>query len=155
MYKHPHPDLEQLDLLRAGLLDNAPDEKAALELHIAGCPECRAQSENWQRLAGIMESPLMAESLQEGLRYARQKALTEKSGNGRWLVTSYAVAAVLLVAVSAGMLTLLTGEMTSPAITTQTAQTIPDTYEDLDFYLWLANQDEGRPDKGDVDPNNT
>jgi hypothetical protein len=79
--------------------------------------------------------------------------LTEKSGNGRWLVTSYAVAAVLLVAVSAGMLTF--SEMTSPAITTQTAQTIPDTYEDLDFYLWLANQDEGRPDKGDVDPNNT
>jgi anti-sigma factor RsiW len=155
MYKHPHPDLEQLDLLRAGLLDNASDEKAALELHIAGCPECRAQSENWQRLSGIMESPLMAESLQDGLRYARQAALTAKSANGRWLVTSYAVAAVLLVAVSAGMLTMLTGEMTSPATTTQTAQTIPDTYEDLDFYLWLANQDEGRPGKGDANPNNT
>lgn len=153
MYRHPHPDLEQLDLLRAGLLDNAPDEKAALELHIAGCPECRAQAEGWQRLAGIMESPLMAESLRDGLRHARQKALTEKPAAGRWSVTSYAVAAVLLVAVSAGILTLPTRELTSPDA--MTVQTIPDTYEDLDFYLWLANQDEGRSDKDDANPNNT
>ena len=156
MHNHPHPDLKQLDMLRAGLLDDASDEKAILEQHLAECSACRAEYGQWQRLASIMENPLQETSLTGDLQRARQMALAARTATSRWSsAIPYAAAAMLLIAVSAGILTLPNGQITSPAMTTQTAQTIPDTYEDLDFYLWLANQDEGRPDKDRANPNNT
>jgi anti-sigma factor RsiW len=156
MHNHPHPDLEQLDMLRAGLLDDAPDEKTIIERHLAECAACRAQSGQWQRLAAIMENLPQEETLRDDLQRARQTALAAKPALPRWSsAIPYAAAAMLLLAVSTGILTLPTGQVTSPAITTQTAQSIPDTYEDLDFYLWLSSQDEGHSDKDRANPNNT
>jgi anti-sigma factor RsiW len=155
MLNQSHPDLEQLDLLRAGLLDDTPDEKTALETHLAGCPECRAQSGHWQNLAAIVNAPLQDASMEADLYRARQAALAAESHTSRWSIAPYAVAAALLVAVTLTMIGLPTGKVSSPSVTTQTAQAIPDTYEDLDFYLWLANQDENHPDKGHTNPNNT
>jgi predicted anti-sigma-YlaC factor YlaD len=155
MLNQSHPELEQLDLLRAGLLDDTPDEKAALERHLAGCPECRAHSGYWQNLAAIMNPPLQDASLKADLYRARQTALAAPSHASHRSIAPYAVAAALLLAVTLTMIGLPTGKVSTPPVTTQTAQTIPDTYEDLDFYLWLANQDENHPDKGHTNPNNT
>jgi anti-sigma factor RsiW len=155
MHSQPHPDLELLDLLRAGLLDDTPDEKAALESHLAGCPACRAQAGYWRNLVSLMESPRQHAALQEQLSRARQAALAARPGALNRSLVPYAVAAALLAAVTLGILGLPTGEVPAPSATTQTAQVIPDTYEDLDFYLWLANQDEGHSEQARTSPNNT
>ena len=54
MHNHQHPDTELLDRLRAGLLDDLPREKAAIEEHLATCESCRNHAGIWkQLLAGI------------------------------------------------------------------------------------------------------
>ena len=156
MHSQAHPDPAILDSLRAGLLDDHPSEKAALESHLAGCDSCRTQHAAWQQLAETGLDGLDAERLRNDLRQARTTALSDAvpRHHGAGLLP-YATAAALLVAVALGLWNYpLTGP-DSPTATATVAQTVPDIYEDLDFYLWLANQDENRPEDNDANPNNT
>ena len=57
MHNQTHPDTEQLDRFRAGLLDDAVDEKSALEKHLAGCRQCRDQLGSWQQLGPAALGP--------------------------------------------------------------------------------------------------
>lgn len=152
-----HPDSEQLDMLRAGLLDDTPGRKALLEQHLAGCRTCRVRAAPWQKLAAGLGDRLEPAGIQEELRRARQSALSSTTGSrpGRRALIPYAAAAALLIAVIVGILGLPTGTGHAPNKVAQTAQAVPDTYEDLDFYLWLANQDEGQPAKARANPNST
>ena len=77
MHNQPHPDLEMLDRLRAGLLDDRPDERSALEQHIAGCETCRRlHLDGWQQLGPSALGPrLDTASLAGELQAARRRAL--------------------------------------------------------------------------------
>jgi predicted anti-sigma-YlaC factor YlaD len=151
MHNQAHPDPEQLDRLRAGLLDEHPDEKAAMEQHLNECSTCRAQNEGWTQLG---TTQLSRDALQRDLLQARRVALANHRHSRSRSFTPYATAAALLVAVTIGLWTIQPGDESRTLLTAQSIEAIPDTYEDLDFYLWLANQadtgsgdDHGNPNK--------
>jgi len=133
-YKH-HPDTERLDQLRAGLLDDKPAQKAELEAHIQHCKTCR-QRYDWPTvLTGVPQ----ASALNTQLDRARQRALTvPKKTLLRRFVPVAAAAAMALVTV------ILVNPLQQPdSADTQLARTTeadsPEVFEDLDFYLWLAD----------------
>ena len=155
MHNQAHPDPEQLDRLRAGLLDESADEKATLERHLDECSTCRSQLGGWSQLGqAMMDSQLPADALREDLRQARNTALQSRSRHG-YSFAPYATAAALLIAVAIGLWTIQPGDESQHLLTAQSVETIPDSYEDLDFYLWLANQEDNRSDEEHGEPNNT
>jgi len=155
MHSQQHPELAQLDRLRAGLLDDQPEIKIALEAHIAACVTCRERC-SWQllqpRAAG---HDLDSAALRQSLQNARRQALQAGSQGHHHGFSPYATAALLLIAVSIGIWTLQTDDGGQQHMAAQDSRMIPDIYEDLDFYLWLANQkDNGNGDE-EGNPNNT
>jgi len=155
MHSQQHPEPDQLDRLHAGLLDYQPEIKAALEAHIAACATCQERC-NWQLLQpGAMGPDLDTDALQQSLQNARRQALQAGNQRSRHGFIPYATAALLLIAVSIGIWTLQPDNGVQQQMAVQDSRMIPDIYEDLDFYLWLANQkDNGNGDeKGN--PNNT
>jgi hypothetical protein len=155
MHSQQHPDTGQLDRLRAGLLDDQPEAKAALEAHLAGCGICRERSD-WQMLQpGAMGPDLDTDTLQQSLQRARRQALLAGNLHRTHSFLPYAAAALLLVAVSIGIWTLQTDNGSELQMAAHDSQMSPDIYEDLEFYLWLANQkDNGNGDE-EGNPNNT
>ncbi|MGB5607485.1 MAG: hypothetical protein WBN51_13275 [Gammaproteobacteria bacterium] len=154
MHNQQHPDTELLDRLRAGLLDDQADARADLESHLASCRACQARFDNWHQLAPQALGPsLEPHTIRNELQRARKQALNVQSHRTPALA-AYATAAVLLIAVSAGLWSLQPGSESPPQLTAQNTEPAPDLYEDLDFYLWLANQEEGPASSG-TNPNNT
>ena len=131
-----HPDSEFLDQLRAGLLDENPSQKAALEAHIQQCVTCR-QRYDWP--TALRADDTQIQRLERRLDQARQQALlAPKKTDLRRFAPLAAAAAIALVAV------LVVQPLRSPDTDdTQLAGTtpgaVPEVYEDLDFYLWLAD----------------
>jgi len=155
MHSHQHPDPDQLDRLRAGLLDDQPAAKAALEAHIADCEICQ-ECCNWQLLQpGAMGPGLDTGALQQSLRNVRRQALQAGGQHHRHGLVPYAAAALLLVAVSVGIWTLQPENGSLQQMAAQDTRMIPDIYEDLDFYLWLANQKDNGNGNEEGNPNNT
>lgn len=149
MHNQQHPDTELLDRLRAGLLDDRPEEKAAIEQHLAGCERCRTHTGIWQQLDPNALGPRVdSGEIGSALQTARRQALADggSSHAHRRSLLPYAAAATLALAVTVGLWT------TGPGIDTNNmvaeTQMVPDLYEDLDFYLWLANQNESETDNG-------
>lgn len=156
MHNQQHPDTELLDRLRAGLLDDRADERAALENHLASCPACQARFDSWQQLAPQALGPrLDPHELGSELQRARRRALNVPESHHTPAFASYATAAVLLIAISVGLWSLQPGPEDPPQLTAQNGEPVPDLYEDLDFYLWLANQEEGPASDENGNPNNT
>ena len=156
MHSQRHPDPDQLDRLRAGLLDDQPETKAGLEAHIAACASCQDRC-NWQFLEP-RNLGLDADALQQSLRNARRQALQAGGRRRPYNLVPYATAALLLIAVSIGIWTLQPDSGSQQQVAardTLDARVIPDVYEDLEFYLWLANQKDGENGDEDTPPNNT
>jgi len=157
MHNQHHPDPELLDRLRAGLLDEQPGTKAALEQHVSGCAACRQQLDGWKQLgpAGLgpeLDSTLLASELQK----ARRRALNSHSArHRRQAFVPYAAAAVLLLAVSAGLWSLWPATDQTVHMAARSSQQVPDVYEDLDFYLWLATQEDNGNGNEHYNPDNT
>ena len=135
-----HPDTEILDRLRTGLLDDDPLRKAAVEAHLQQCETCR-HSYQWPATT-LQQDGTQLEWLARRLDGARHRALQqpEKTSLHR-LTPLLAAAAIALVAV------LVIKPLQSPDTDeTQLAGTtpgaVPDVYEDLDFYLWLADHND-------------
>ena len=63
-------------------------------------------------------------------------------------------AALLLVVVGAGLLALNTG-LPERDSATRVADAVPEIYEDIDFYLWLADQQDEPADKHGDPANST
>lgn len=127
-----HPDGELLDRLRSGLLDGSPLEKASLEVHLQQCDYCR-RAYHWPAQLRAA-SPVPDERLDQ-LR--RQALAAPAAHRPRLLIPVAAAAAVALVTVA--LFSLLPGpESDSPQVAAS-SQSVPDLYEDLDFYLWLAD----------------
>ncbi len=155
MHSQQHPEPEQLDRLRAGLLDDHPEEKAALESHLAGCVICRERC-NWQLLQPAALGPdLDSDALQQALSNARRRALQAGRQRHHHGFIPYASAALLLIAVSIGVWTLLPDNGNQQQMAAQDTRMVPDIYEDLEFYLWLANQKENGNGDEEGNPNNT
>ena len=89
-----------------------------------------------------------------GLRQARQAALASTSRRRPVRYATLATAALLLVIVSAGLLTLNTG-LQQPQLPAQAAAEVPEIYEDIDFYLWLADQQDEESKDDSASPNST
>lgn len=150
MHNQQHPDTEQLDRLRAGLLDDRPDEKAALEQHLAGCNSCSAHAGIWKQLdPGALGPQLDTGAIDSALQAARRQALADKAGRRPRSLVPYATAALLVLTVTVGLWTIQSGTDTTNMMA-ENSQTVPDIYEDLDFYLWLATQDDSKIDNGNT-----
>lgn len=146
MHEQAHPDTELLDRLRAGLLNDSIELKARLEQHLVGCPQCRGRLHAWEHLGrdALGAWPVADGKLSVGLKEARRRAM---AGGRHRRIMRYpvlATAAVLLIAVSAGLWTLRHEFVDTAQMTARTSEEIPDLYEDLDFYLWMANQGEDK-----------
>ena len=147
MHNQQHPDTELLDRLRAGLLDDRPAEKAAIEQHLNECETCRSNMDIWSQLDADALGPLVdSGSIGTALQGARQRALSATGHHRRHALLPYATAAALVLAVAVGLWTTRPGVDTNDMMAD--APAIPDIYEDLDFYLWLATQDESEADNG-------
>jgi anti-sigma factor RsiW len=157
MHSQQHPDTEQLDRLRAGLLDDSPREKAELEAHIARCDSCRARSAGWDQLGpGALGPGIAGDALARDLRAARQRALVDGPGQRqRHVYAPWATAALLLIAVMVGVWTGQSWLQPQPQMTAEATHEVPDIYEDLDFYLWLADQKETETETHSDNPNST
>ena len=126
-----HPDSELLDRLRAGLVDD-PAEKNALEAHLADCADCRSRYQ-WPTLLRGDTS-----AVDRQLEGFRQQALQAKATRSRRrLLPLAAAAAVVLVAVA--VVNLFPESDYPPGQLADNSSEVPDLYEDLDFYLWLAD----------------
>lgn len=132
-----HPDSEQLDRLRAGLLDDTPAVKAEIEAHLGKCNACRKRY-GWPGILQTDELPGGAPG--EALDQIRRRALDGPAPRQR-LIPFAVAAALALVAV-----VLVKPSLQDSEPDTQLAQTpaesVPVLYEDLDFYLWLADHEE-------------
>ncbi len=129
-----HPDSEQLDSLRAGLLDDTPQLKADIEAHLADCLSCRA---HYDMAGHLLPGRLPVATPTVQLDRIRRQALETRSS--RQHLSAFALAAALaLVAVL-----LVKPDLQDASRETRVAQTAtedtPALYEDLDFYLWLAD----------------
>ncbi|UCC56582.1 MAG: hypothetical protein JSU75_02120 [Gammaproteobacteria bacterium] len=143
MHNHTHPDTEQLDRYRAGLLDDTVDEKSALEKHLAGCRQCRDQLESWRQLGpDALGTRDGTGNLSDALEERRRLAMQSEGRHRYPFIPSLATAAALLVAVSVGLWNLTSNGPETNHVAIQDADSVPDIYEDLDFYQWLANQKE-------------
>jgi hypothetical protein len=142
MHEQAHPDTELLDRLRTGLLDDNIELKDRLEHHLVACPQCRRRLHAWEHLGRhTMEAwPVAEEKLSIGLKLARRQAVTTDRHRRTLRHPVLATAAALLIAVSAGLWTLRHEFVDTMPMVARTSEEIPDLYEDLDFYLWMANQ---------------
>ena len=131
-----HPDTELLDQLRAGLLDEDPLQKAALDAHIQQCETCR-QGYDWP--AALRSDDGQTQHLVGQLDHARHQALLARKKTAlRRFAPLAAAAAIALVAV------LVVKPLQSPdtgdtRLAGTTPDAVPEIYEDLDFYLWLTD----------------
>jgi anti-sigma factor RsiW len=143
MRDEAHPDTELLDRLRAGLLDDDVELKSRVERHLGDCTHCCERLNAWKHLGrdALGAWPVTDDRLSARLRLARQQAM--RAGRQRRAILRHpllATAALLLIAVSAGLWTLRHEFVDTVPMTAQNSDKIPDLYEDLDFYLWMANQ---------------
>lgn len=132
-----HPDSEQLDRLRAGLLDDSdPQQRARLETHLRECSTCRRAYDWPARLAGL-ETP---DAQLDALR--RRATAGGRTRRHQRLLPLAAAAALALAAV--GLVSLLPSPSSPPApqVASGERTPVPELYEDLDFYLWLADHKE-------------
>ncbi len=127
--QHPHPEV--LDRLRAGMFDDDPQQRLLLEQHLSHCPACR-EAFSWPDQLGTF-----GEIDERQLDRLRHEALRARApASRRWLPAAAAAAVLLAVFALANL-----GHSPPPPAPRVAASdaTVPDLYEDLDFYLWLAD----------------
>ena len=136
-----HPDSELLDQLRAGLLDHDPGQKTELEAHLAHCQRCQ-QRYDWDGTLQVGALPVA--DVGERLDRARRQALQVTGpGLARRFVPFAVATAVALVAVLLVKPALEPDPDEARLAGTDTKQ-VPELYEELDFYLWLADHKEDK-----------
>lgn len=133
-----HPGLEELDRLRAGLLDATPAARAAVLAHLEDCRECRARAALWPRMAAMLDEAAMDRATARDLSARRSRAL---QGIGAQRPRRAPIALALAAGVAAlgiGIGTLFLAPSQNPDSPVAASETA-DLYVDLDFYLWLLH----------------
>ena len=131
-----HPDSELLDQLRAGLLDEYPSQKTELEAHMKQCEKCR-QSFDWP--GALRSDDTQIQHLIGQLDGARREALRAPQKTALRRFTPLAAAAAVALVAGLVVKPLQSPDTDETQLAGTTAGTVPDVYEDLDFYLWLAD----------------
>ena len=136
-----HPDTEWLDQLRAGLLDDNPARKSELEAHLKRCQKCRRLFD-WP--GELVAQGRHADGAGIRLDQARQQALATSSRSPlrRFAPLATAAAIALIAIVSVNQWQQI--EPTETRVAGTTNGEVPEVYEDLDFYLWLADHKASR-----------
>ena len=136
-----HPETELLDRLRAGLLDDDPVRRTELEAHLKGCQRCR-QLYGWDghlRVGGLA----IADTGQR-LDQARRRALQSKPPGLVHRFVPFAVAAAIALVAVLLVKPALEPESEEARLASTDAREVPELYEELDFYLWLADHKEDK-----------
>ncbi len=134
-----HPDIDLVDKLRAGLLDDQPGLADTLRRHLMDCATCRRLGDwTWiTRLLDAAHPPLDAR-----LAGIRREALSKGGTRRPHRVTAGPLAvAASLAAVFVLAVVLMPPHARTPG-GSQARQAVaepPDLYENIDFYLWLAD----------------
>jgi len=131
-----HPDSELLDQLRAGLLDEKPLQKAGLEAHIQQCKTCR-QDYDWP--AALRLDDAQNRHLVRQLERARHQALMARKKSALRRFTPLAAAAAIALVAVLVVKPLQSPDTDDTRLAGTTPGAVPEIYEDLDFYLWLAD----------------
>ncbi len=139
-----HPTMKQLDEWRAGLFDEMPDIKQSIMEHISNCSACHRQTLLGQELGARIEHDSRADArLSDALKRGRRQALAGGSAPRRSRVDrmrlAYGAALVALV-LGFGVFTYQDGGSPILPASQQAAESVPDIYADLDFYLWLLRR---------------
>lgn len=129
-----HPHAEQLDQARAGVLD--ADTEAAVRAHLAQCPECRRQF----AMSDAIKQNLSATdtALARELRLRRRSAIADAQTDTSRFPRRWSLAASVS-ALALGMTLYLGWHFAGSHNPAE-----PDLYTDVDFYLWLSQQDSER-----------
>ena len=131
--KIKHPDHILLDQLRAGLLDDQVQLKAELGKHLQHCELCR-QATDWKQIADRTTVPAHLDSRLEAIRKSAMHPAPRRTSS----FIPIAAAASVIALLTASLL-FITTDMTTDSATIQAQATPVDIYEDLDFYLWMAD----------------
>ncbi len=147
---HQFPTIDQLDGLRAGLLDDQPELKAKVEAALRRHPELAAQLNVWDRCAAeLTDASSRAVAINNRLRLLRREAICGRTRRvDRFqrapVLTASALAGMMLVV---GLGVFLTREATTTLPTAENVATNlsgttepPDLADNLDFYAWLESQ---------------
>lgn len=134
MHRHDHIPDEQLSAYFDGEL--SPEEKALVERHVAACTDCRkwlAALDRMRRAVQLLPDSPVAEALWDRIEdtLPRKARLTSLY---TWRMQQWAVAAVLLIAIAAGALLVVTTSETGPEAAYREAA---DPYG-FDYGLYLA-----------------
>jgi len=132
-----HPDSELLDRLRAGLLDDEPTLKTEIEAHLGICNSCRKRY-GWP--SHLRPGTLPIDAPDEQLDLIRRRALEGSAPRQRLL--PFAIAAALALVAVVLVKPSVQDEHPETQLAQSPAENTPVLYEDLDFYLWLADHKE-------------
>jgi len=139
-----HVSDEQLDRLRAGLLDDAPAEKARISAHLAHCTRCHGRHGLWGDLVAKLNTGV-AQSASERLAGVRRLALQARGRQTSYAAARLALAASITLALGLGLYinldSLQPDPASAPTLVADAADA--DLFSELDFYVWLAQQDDG------------
>lgn len=130
-----HPSKETLDELRAGLLDEDRERSERLLTHVLHCDRCRSDWDRWGEIASAV--PQLDPRSQAAM--VNRALMTPPRGRHTWWP---AVAVAVTLSIGLGVWWSLDGTDPGPQPPIAQQAAVPDVYEDLDFYLWLANQQE-------------
>ncbi len=137
-----HPDDRQLNLLRAGLLDDIAQDKASLLLHLEECLDCRNRAARWNAIARTKSGAY--DRLSRELRERRRLAIQgQQSARGRRQATmrlAFAGIAATLVLALGTVIGLQVWRPPAPVQNVAQADNVPDLYSDIDFYLWVSHE---------------
>ncbi|MBI3898519.1 MAG: hypothetical protein HY308_09515 [Gammaproteobacteria bacterium] len=140
-----HPTSVELDRLRAGLFDNEPTRRTTLQTHLDNCSDCQTQATLWPRVTATLEAATREHGLVARLLARRQRALRGQPAETRRrapMVLAFAT----LAAMAIGLGTLVLPHKNSVDHNVAAAETEPDLYADIDFYLWLSHKESNEDD---------
>jgi len=136
-----HPDTELLDRLRAGLLDDDTARKAELETHLRDCDRChRRYTFNGMLQPGTLASSDLDRRLNEARRQAMQMPTRHRKQKLIPLAVAAAIALVAVVLVNPVQELVPTDHQ----VASTNGKDVPELYEELDFYLWLADHNKDK-----------
>ena len=138
-----HPTSEQLDRFRAELLDQ--ETSSALKVHVQHCSQCQQALAGWAALQEQAEASMPdKQQVAAQLKIARNDALSSLSYNRNpFFQPAMAVAASVALVASLALWQPWSSIAINPGQMVQLQEeTTPELYEDLDFYLWLAGEQE-------------
>ncbi|MHB8455054.1 MAG: hypothetical protein ACYDDO_10250 [Acidiferrobacterales bacterium] len=139
---YSHPDDRQLDLLRAGLLDDMAQDKASLLLHLEECLDCRNRAAHWNAIARTESSAddALSRELRKRRRLAIQGQQSTRTRQHATMRLAFAGIAAGLILALGTVIGLQVWRAPVPAQNVAQADSVPDLYSDIDFYLWVSHE---------------